>query len=565
MPPPRDPDDTDEPLVAPAVRPALAVTPLQGRPQSAQRTEGQFRRPTASELGLAENTGPGRPAPQRIDKTDVFGQRPTASQLGLDQPEHQTHERVPPRRIDKTEPFGMRPTLAQLGIDDRAATTTKNDVSDPFLTRSGSPAPVRRADTMTVTKLSTVTPPPPPSLPAALLPPPALRPPPRATGPLDPPMAPASSSGRPRPTEALDPPMPPARRPTESLDPPLPPARRPTGSLDPPLPPARRTTAPPTATTTGDVDRATLASRAGGDASGATPRPATPLRHLLRDHGSLVGVVAVVCGIVVASMVGGDGLDPGRYSADEQVALSAMWRSTVGTAGSQLRNDGVSAAVGSVFGTVSRALALPGQPPARLLVLSDAGVRAFALPDGTVVVSVGMLRRLDSEAQLAAVLAHALAHQALGDISRALPEFDHGLSLALSASPPTDALAASAIGDTMVNDDVSEAAADALAIRACKIAAWDALAMRQAIEALKGTPWLAQHGGGPERADALSIEERRRLPGSNLLQNDSGKSNIPEYQTRVLDGLGGGPRPTTPASSTPPPPPPLPPSPSSSR
>jgi hypothetical protein len=516
-------------------------------------------------LGLAENTGPGRPAPQRIDKTDVFGQRPTASQLGLDRPEHHAHERVPPRRIDKTEPFGMRPTLAQLGIDDSAATTTKNDVSDPFLTRSANPAPARRADTMTVTKLSTVTPPPAPSLPAALLPPPALRPPPRATGPLDPPMAPASnSSGRPRPAEALDPPMPPARRPTESLDPPMPPARRPTESLDPPMPPARRTTAPPTRATSGDVDRSGLASRAGGDASGAKPRPATPLRHLLRDHGSLVGVVAVVCGLVVASIVGGDGLDPGRYSADEQVALSAMWRSTRATKDKHLHDEGVAGAVNSVFGTVSRALALPGQPPARVLVLSDAGVRAFALPDGTVVVSVGMLRRLGSEAQLAAVLAHALAHHALGDVSRALPEFDHGLSLALSASPPTDALAASAIGDTMVNNDVAEAAADALAIRACKIAAWDALAMRQAIEALKGTPWLGLHGGGPQRTDALSIEERRRLPGSNLLQNDTGKSNTPEYQTRVLDGLGAGPRPTTPASSTPLPAP-LPPSSLSSR
>ena len=564
MPPPRDPDDTNEPLVAPAVRPALAVTPLQGRPQSAQRTEGQFRRPTASELGLAENTGPGQPPPRRIDKTDVFGQRPTASQLGLDRPDHHAHDAVAPRRIDKTEPFGVRPTHAQLGIDDSGARTTQNDSSDPFLTRSASPAPARRADTMTVTKLSTVTPPPAPSLPAALLPPPALRPPPRATGPLDPPMAPASSSGRPRPTEALDPPMPPARRPTESLDPPLPPARRPTESLDPPMPPARRTTAPPTRATSRDVDESAMAGKASGDASGAKPRPATPLRHLLRDHGSLVGVVAVVCGLVVASIGGGDGLDPGRYSADEQVALSALWRSTVGTTGRQLRNDGVSGAVGNVFGTVSRALAVPGQAPTRLLVLSDAGVRAFALPDGTVVVSVGLLRRLDSEAQLAAVLAHALAHHALGDISRALPEFDHGLSLALSASPPTDALAAAAIGDTMVHDDVSEAAADALAIRALKIAAWDALAMRQAIEALKGTPWLAQHGGGPQRADALSIEERRRLPGSNLLQNDSGKSNTPEYQTRVLDGLGAGPRPTAPASSTTPPAP-LPPSPPSSR
>jgi len=48
----------------------------------------------------------------------------------------------------------------------------------------------------------------------------------------------------------------------------------------------------------------------------------------------------------------------------------------------------------------------------RFHVLRDAGVNAFALPDGQLYVNTGLLAQLENEAQLAAVLAHEVQHTA---------------------------------------------------------------------------------------------------------------------------------------------------------
>jgi predicted Zn-dependent protease len=57
-----------------------------------------------------------------------------------------------------------------------------------------------------------------------------------------------------------------------------------------------------------------------------------------------------------------------------------------------------------------RAAGAAGAEPARLLVARDAQVNAFAAPGGAVVVTSGLLRKLGSPQELAAVLAHELAH-----------------------------------------------------------------------------------------------------------------------------------------------------------
>jgi hypothetical protein len=521
-------DDGDAWQSAPQVRPALALKPLQARP-----------------------------APLKVDKTDVFGQRPTPSQLGLDpRVEPGFHDPVPPKRIEKTEPFGSLPTRAQLGLETAAPLPVQR--SDPFVPRPTSaqlgiesatkPARAENTDpfaarpvraegvpkdafapraTMTVTRLSAVPPPAPTSI-ESRLPPPATKVPlPRRVGePLDPPVTP-----QPRATTSLDPPIPPARRATTSLDPPMEPARRATTSLDPPMPPARRTTDAPSVPPVSSAP-----AEAAPDAAPAPPAVVIK-RHLARN-GSLTAAAALMVVAVGASLFGGGGLDTGLYTPEEWATLSALWRDTTVEKGPRPADPEVIAAVTSVYGTVARALMAPGETPRPLLVLDEDRERAFALPDGTVVVSVGVLKRLHSEAELAALLAHVLAHQTVGDVGRGLPKFSNGLGLALSATPPKEALGAAAIGDAMVNYPVSEARADALAIRALKVAAWDAQGMRKALDAMKGSPWLGLHASWPERPAALDDEEHRRLPGSNLLQNDSGKSNVEDYETRVLEPLG---------------------------
>jgi predicted Zn-dependent protease len=52
----------------------------------------------------------------------------------------------------------------------------------------------------------------------------------------------------------------------------------------------------------------------------------------------------------------------------------------------------------------------PARPALRIVVLRDPRINAFAMPDGRIYLHVGLLARLENEAQLAHVLAHEMAH-----------------------------------------------------------------------------------------------------------------------------------------------------------
>ncbi len=66
------------------------------------------------------------------------------------------------------------------------------------------------------------------------------------------------------------------------------------------------------------------------------------------------------------------------------------------------------------------------------VALDHESMNAFALPGGYIFVTRGMLEKLDSEAQLAAILAHETAHVVARDTAAAMSR-DIGISLVLSA------------------------------------------------------------------------------------------------------------------------------------
>jgi predicted Zn-dependent protease len=66
------------------------------------------------------------------------------------------------------------------------------------------------------------------------------------------------------------------------------------------------------------------------------------------------------------------------------------------------------------------------------VALNHKSVNAFALPGGAVFVTKGMLEKLDSEAQLAAILSHEITHIVARDVSNAMSN-QIGISLLLSA------------------------------------------------------------------------------------------------------------------------------------
>lgn len=121
-------------------------------------------------------------------------------------------------------------------------------------------------------------------------------------------------------------------------------------------------------------------------------------------------------------------------------------------------------------------------------ILDDPGAQAWAGPGGHVYVTRGLLALLDSEAELAAVLAHEVAHVAAGHTEELL----HRLPEPSTASLDLHTLF------QLARDD--EAQADQLGVRYAAAAGYDPTALQRALVALhqpglgQGTPsWVDRH------------------------------------------------------------------------
>ena len=134
-----------------------------------------------------------------------------------------------------------------------------------------------------------------------------------------------------------------------------------------------------------------------------------------------------------------------RFALQTAVALHNEHRS-----GSILSGDWASELVGRVGAKVaaadSAARGAAGQgrkvEPVRFYVTASPAVNAFATPDRTVYVTMGLLARIETEAQLAFILCHELGHV----------DLDHGLDLFLKGTELAD-VAATRRGRKRLADD----------------------------------------------------------------------------------------------------------------
>lgn len=473
----------------------------------------------------------------------------------------------PPPRMSSSPPSPSPPPLVDL---------------DSILTSGAPPPPLVMAlDDL----IGPASPPPPPALATGGFSRPAPPPPmaPRAAMALDPPGEPS----RPRPAAVTGSMSRPSAA-APGLDPPVEssvPQRRPTGlmSLDPPVESSTQKKRPGTMST-GSFGRPSeppppprVTTNAVLEAMGIAEEPPPPpprwppswwpgVKMVLAPVAGLVTVLVAVVGLAVATLA--DTAGPATFTAAEQQRLVSLWLKH--GAWGPARSDEVVGAVAEVGSTVVvPLLGRLGQRTVRFVVLKDADrARAAALPDGTIVISTGALRRLDNEAQLAALLAHTLAHLALGDVTTALESHPTGSEAkdALATSNPhksvflLDAIAEATLGN--------EKQAMELALEALKGAGWSAAAMAEmaqrlgAHDGLGSTPWHSVHPVDAALQHTLSQADK------------SGRTNIPEYGTRVLDRVGhlgppppvAAPAPTAapmtappPATTTAPAPPPPPP------
>lgn len=146
------------------------------------------------------------------------------------------------------------------------------------------------------------------------------------------------------------------------------------------------------------------------------------LASALGSGGSGGGVIGGV-----QDVIGGASAVLKEYSAEEQQALGRDFSSVLLGARPLLRNELVQRYVNQVGWWVAQQAELPTDSKGQMIhfawrfgVIDSDAVNAYATPGGYVFITVGLMRKLNNEAQLAGVLAHEIAHVVRGHYLSAL-------------------------------------------------------------------------------------------------------------------------------------------------
>lgn len=153
-------------------------------------------------------------------------------------------------------------------------------------------------------------------------------------------------------------------------------------------------------------------------------------------------------------------------------------------------------------------------------ILDDPGPQAWAAPGGYIYVTRGLLALLDTEAELAAVLAHEVAHVAAGHTD----ELFHRLGESWTPSLDLRALF------RLARDD--EAQADQLGVRYAAAAGYDPAALQRALRALH-QPALQPEA--PSWSDRHPPLDMRLAMSARVAANGEGRQG----RSRYLDALEG--------------------------
>jgi predicted Zn-dependent protease len=178
--------------------------------------------------------------------------------------------------------------------------------------------------------------------------------------------------------------------------------------------------------------------------------------------------------------------------------------------------------------------------------LNDEMVNAFALPGGYIYVTRGMLERIQTEAQLAAVLAHETVHVVARDVSNAMSN-QIGLSLLLAAAAssgdaPAGALRAADLAAKLVTLTFSrkdEREADLGGLDYMIAAGYNPYGMVETMQMLeneektKPVEFLSTHPSPENRIGYITQKIQAEFYGIDKL-----KAGQDEYRKAVLERLG---------------------------
>jgi predicted Zn-dependent protease len=168
--------------------------------------------------------------------------------------------------------------------------------------------------------------------------------------------------------------------------------------------------------------------------------------------------------------------------------------------------------------------------PLRIAIIRNRDVNAFALPGQRILITTGLLREVQTEAELAGVLAHELSHVEAGHAMQALIN-EFGLAVLQGLAGGGAAGTLSDVVTTLSSSAHSqsvEADADRQAVDYLVAARVDPSALADLLSRLSSTsefgigiPWLTSHPDNEDRAQAIleRAESRRVLPRRVLPQS----------------------------------------------
>ncbi|MEP7240366.1 MAG: M48 family metalloprotease [Devosia sp.] len=201
---------------------------------------------------------------------------------------------------------------------------------------------------------------------------------------------------------------------------------------------------------------------------------------------------------------------------------------------------------------VSRLLAAADQPNSKFTVtiLDSAEVNAFALPGGYIFVTRGILALANDESELAAVLAHEIAHVVLKHARartsriRTTEIVDKVVTGVFGADPKTDQGANKAQLSLAAFSQAQELAADKTGIQIAGRAGFDAFAASrflgamgrfaqytQGADASQGDDFLSSHPSTPDR-----IQKAIAIAQASFGPVGAGEANRPDYMA-AIDGV----------------------------
>jgi beta-barrel assembly-enhancing protease len=212
--------------------------------------------------------------------------------------------------------------------------------------------------------------------------------------------------------------------------------------------------------------------------------------------------------------------------------------------GGRLQNEQVQNYVNQVGQKIAKASHTP-DAKFQYQALNDDTVNAFALPGGYVYITKGMLKQLDSEAQLAAILGHESAHVTARHSAQAMSE-QIGMELLLEAvsisgQAPQGVTTAAKAGAQLVDLKYSrthENEADSIGLDYMVKAGYNPIGMVETMQILqkqsggKSFDWLSTHPNPKNRLGTIQdkIHSKYRNAG-NLATNETA------YRQNVLQNL----------------------------